>query len=356
MPPHRWCASASLAVALASLLVFLWADVALGATAGVTGGATFAASTAAAQNTSRHQALYLPPVFVCAPDNPINICISLTDLYYSLNGPGWRESHSHGWREAAVGVATNYCTFGGLLCDSEGTLNSMILSGQGLNGTLPTSLGYLSSLTRLEFSDEPHLIGAFPDVLGALTRLTSLKISNTGLGGPVTPELRRLSSLQVLELRDNPLQRGPAPATLNYLTQLNWLWLGGNDMVAHELSFLDNMTKLSSLRLINGGWTGPFPPALLRMPDLLYLILAANSFTGPIGPALSGIGTPRLETLCVRPHRSLGRAVRAATLTLASRRRNVSGNSFDGTVPTAVATLTKLLVLCVAVVRWGRAC
>jgi len=87
------------------------------------------------------------------------VCNALGDLYYSTNGGGWAENA--GWAVAATGIPTDYC--GGSMytqgdyaapamstrCNSAGILTGLNLASNGLSGTIPASLGDLTSLSFL---------------------------------------------------------------------------------------------------------------------------------------------------------------------------------------------------------------
>ena len=55
--------------------------------------------------------------FTCAPTNIVASCGALTDLYAATNGAAW--TSRTGWSSSAAGVATDYCTFGGVLCSGS---------------------------------------------------------------------------------------------------------------------------------------------------------------------------------------------------------------------------------------------
>jgi len=98
------------------------------------------------------------------------VCNALGDLYYATNGGGW--TNRGGWASAAAGNATDYCGFwqfdsptcsGGaltLLCVSGLLVMRRLtrlalrrarswLSVNSLSGTIPSSLGSLTSLREL---------------------------------------------------------------------------------------------------------------------------------------------------------------------------------------------------------------
>ena len=99
-------------------------------------------------------------VFTCGGGNNATVCSALGDLYYATNGASWLGND--GWRMAAAGTPTDYCTFSQVSCIS-GVLNQLCvrrdecrhcsvlrrpagcalssLNGNQLNGTIPSSMG-----------------------------------------------------------------------------------------------------------------------------------------------------------------------------------------------------------------------
>jgi hypothetical protein len=87
----------------------------------------------------------------------------LGDLYYSTNGFDW--TGRAGWAAAAAGIPTDYCdesTFTqwdyasperepvvSTICDNNGMVTKITLNSNNLSGTIPASLGSLTSLVEL---------------------------------------------------------------------------------------------------------------------------------------------------------------------------------------------------------------
>lgn len=82
--------------------------------------------------------------FACARQDAV--CEALGALYASTNGPGW--ASAAGWRAAAAGTLTSYCTLANVGCLPSGEVEWLYLESNGLSGTLPASLGNVTSLQR----------------------------------------------------------------------------------------------------------------------------------------------------------------------------------------------------------------
>ena len=125
----------------------------------------------------------------------------------------------------------------------------IFLEDLGLNGSIPSELGNLTSLRDL-YLFENQLNGAIPPELGNLANLEALAISANQLTGEIPTELGNLTNLRELSLWGNRLT-GQIPYSLVNLTKLERLWLAPND------------------------FTGCIPEALYNVPDndLQYLDL-----------------------------------------------------------------------------------
>jgi hypothetical protein len=143
---------------------------------------------------------------------------ALLDLYNSTNGPGW--TNNTGWG-APAGTE---CTWYGVTCDAgETTVVQLVLSDNGLSGSIPAGLDNLSGLQVLNLSFN-QLTGGIPPELSQLSTLQMLDLGWNELSGPIPPQLGNLVNLQYLLLQSNKLS-GSIPSSLTGLTNLGPGWL-----------------------------------------------------------------------------------------------------------------------------------
>ncbi|MDH3328068.1 MAG: hypothetical protein OEM01_02430 [Desulfobulbaceae bacterium] len=161
-------------------------------------------------------------------------CQALVDLYDNTNGAGW--TGNTGWKSA-----TDLCNWSGVTC-SGGNVIQIDLSGNNLDGSIPSSVGNLSQLQKLS-------------------------LSSNSLSGPIPSQLGNLSQLQKLYLEANSLS-GPIPSQLGNLTQLQKLYLGANSLTGPIPSQLGNLSQLLELALQNNKLCGPVPETLINLINL----------------------------------------------------------------------------------------
>ena len=116
----------------------------------------------------------------------------------------------------------------GVFVDESGKVDSLFLTGNGLVGTCPESLGQLTKLTALDLMGN-RLTGSIPAKLGALENLEFLDLSRNQLTGPIPAALGDLARLRVLHLNHNQLT-GAIPEGLRTLPRLTFLNLAHNQL------------------------------------------------------------------------------------------------------------------------------
>ena len=195
--------------------------------------------------------------------------------------------------------------------DGVRRVTELNLDRRGLNGSIPTALGRLDGLQRLQLAGRNRLTAAIPAELGRLTRLTYLNLSGNRLGGAIPPELGRLTRLTYLNLSSNRLT-GRIPAELGQIgPQLVSLILSGPEPLPAGVGLsgpipaqLANLSGLVSLYLAGNRLSGSIPPQLGRLASLRWMYLDDNRLTGPIPTQLGGLG--ELRVLQVRRNRLTG--------------------------------------------------
>jgi len=164
--------------------------------------------------------------FTCAPSNEASDCLALGELFNGTNGGSWRGAE--GWAAAAAGVAIDLCQFARVVC-SGGRPVELALQANGLSGSLPESLGRLSTLTSLLMGTNA-LTSSLPASLGALTSLVELYAGYNQLEGTLPETFGSLTSLTMLGLGFNAQLHGGIPATYASLSALTTIYLEGTKL------------------------------------------------------------------------------------------------------------------------------
>ena len=181
----------------------------------------------------------------------------LEALYRATDGRNWT-SHEN-WLSN-----TPLSQWHGVTVNGDGRVEGLALLGNGLNGTLPSKLGFLAQLKYLNLA-ENQLMGPIPIEIGNLSELQLLHLYSNQLDGEIPPGLGNLGELQFLNLADNRLN-GEIPSRLS------------------------NLVSLKDLRLQLNQLTGAIPPSLSMLAErnLDTMHLYGNELIGCIPIGLEG--------------------------------------------------------------------
>jgi Leucine-rich repeat (LRR) protein len=166
------------------------------------------------------------------------------------------------------------------LCIST-SLKYLFLYENALSGTLPACLGEMTTLISLGLH-QTQIGGKIPEVFGtSWPVMTSLYLSSMLLVGTIPPSLGNLTSLQVLDLQSNALS-GSVPAVLGNLESLVSLTLHANQLSGTIPIVLCQISTLADLLLQNNALTGSLPEELGNAIMLSNLNVGSNQLTGTI--------------------------------------------------------------------------
>eukprot|EP00934_Nitzschia_sp_Nitz4_P009292 Nitzschia sp. Nitz4//scaffold76_size158648//141429//149315//NITZ4_002570-RA/size158648-processed-gene-0.274-mRNA-1//-1//CDS//3329557917//9282//frame0 len=191
----------------------------------------------------------------------------LTELYDATDGANWKDQDN--WLDDA----TDICSWFGVECKDGSTVESLLLGGNRLVGTVPTSIYQLPNLKYLWLYSN-HIVISFEGIEEA-SSLTSLLIDATkmtslsGIGNGV--------SLVDVDVRFNKIA-GKVPTEIGSLTNLESLILSENEFSGTMPSF-SKLRKLTTLRVSNNALTGTVP-SFTSHASLVTLDLSQNAFVG----------------------------------------------------------------------------
>ncbi len=174
-------------------------------------------------------------------------------------------------------------------------VRDIVVSGRGLNGSIPPLLSGLVDLRRLDLDDNA-LTGGIPGALGQLASLELLYLHGNHLTGNIPSELGNLAELQILSLAINDLT-GNIPPELGKLTNLRQLLLDDNDFTGQLPSEFAGLASLEHIFVRESRLSGEIPAWLASLDALEYLYLEGNDFTGCIPAGLRDVENHDLDLL-----------------------------------------------------------
>ncbi|KAF6150029.1 hypothetical protein GIB67_002811 [Kingdonia uniflora] len=224
----------------------------------------------------------LNPIISLSPDG-----LSLLALKSAID-PSSDHSTFSDWKEEDE----NPCQWSGVSCmNVSGFLYPRVvgiaLSGKNLTGYIPSELGTLIFLRRLNLHGN-NFHGSIPVLLFKAISLHSVFLYGNNLTGEFPVSICKLPRLQNLDLSMNGFS-GKIGEELGKCTQLQRLILAGNKF-SGEISegVLSKLENLVQLDLSSNGFTGTIPEDLGELKSLseVTLNLSYNHFSGNIPRSL----------------------------------------------------------------------
>ena len=208
---------------------------------------------------------------------------ALMALYNATNGPGW--TNKSGWVSGAAGTSCNVCSWYGVTCDGNGRVSQLVLNNNKLTGNIPSQIGNLTNLVRLELVNN-KLSGGIPLQIGSLTNLQNLSLQTNSLSGGIPSQIGSLTSLQNLYLYNNKIS-GNIPTQIGNLINLQNLYLNNNKISGSIPAQIGSLTSLQNLTLHHNNLSGSIPAQIGTLGNLQFLYLNNNNLSGCFPSTLS---------------------------------------------------------------------
>ena len=183
-------------------------------------------------------------------------------------------------------------------------LQTLLLNGTGLSGSLPRELMTLHQLTALDLSGCGSLQGTIPDVSG-LYKIRALSLAGCSSLSGNLPEglehLATLTSLRMADMRIGPITgagqegcngvRGTLPRNLGDLTHLRELHLGGNCLEGTIPTSVQSLSNLLDFNLSDNRLSGTIPDEICNIHPIVFKCDFGNG-EPPATPPLAIADTP----------------------------------------------------------------
>jgi len=158
-------------------------------------------------------------------------------------------------------------------------VKSLHLPGNQLNGTIPASIVFMTSLGSLTLSSN-NMSGALPSYMGNLTSMYWLRLGNNRLSGTIPSALGKLAPvLYEIYLNDNRFS-GTIPTELAMLSRTEVLKLENNFLTGPIPSELGLLTVAKWMDFSGNGLNGTVPDSLGRLQTAEWLYFHDNNLTG----------------------------------------------------------------------------
>ncbi|KAL3944451.1 MAG: hypothetical protein SGBAC_001479 [Bacillariaceae sp.] len=259
---------------------------------------------------------------------------ALRVLYYSTAGDAWLVN-DHNFNSTMNTCTWMNATQGNrLLCNDLGEVTDMFLNVAGLNGTIPSELGVLTSLSQLSLAKN-NLSGTIPSSLGELKDMKFMQFALNSLSGRIPAAFERFTKLERFIMHVNQLT-----GTLPNLWRDEFRRLRINDnKLTGTIPEMPTQMALDWFQVSDNAFTGTLPLSLAAQPKLITLAISNNRFEGTIPNQYSAL--TMMENFVVDGNLFHG------TLPSMLGRLNqidwfwVNDNKFSGNLPASLQAMTK---------------
>ncbi|KAG6741129.1 hypothetical protein POTOM_056617 [Populus tomentosa] len=253
--------------------------------------------------------------------------MDLTNIQMKGEFPNWLIENNTYLQELHL----ENCSFSGpflLPKNSHVDLSLLSISMNYFEGQIPSEIGdHLPGLEILLMSDN-GLNGSIPSSLGNISSLQVLDLSNNNLQGKILGWIGNMSSLHFLDLSGNNFS-GSLPYRFNTSSKLRYVYLSRNKLQGPITMAFDDSFEIIQLDLSHNNLTGRIPEWIGELSNLRVLLLSYNNFEGEIPIQLCKLDQLTLIDLS---HNYLSGI-------------DFSCNNFTGEIPTGIGNLTMIKVL-----------
>ncbi|KAG0525174.1 hypothetical protein BDA96_06G033000 [Sorghum bicolor] len=221
-------------------------------------------------------------------------------------------------------------------------LTMLIMDDNRLDGSLPISVGNLSSSLQRLYLGKNQISGKLPEQIGNLPQLQLLAMDQNSISGEIPLSIWNLSVLVVLKLSQNRLSGQIAPAVGNLL-QLTQLSIDSNSLSGNIPASLGQCQRLTMLNLSSNNLDGYIPVGLANITTLFSLDLSKNHLIGSIPQS---IGLLEQLVLLNISHNNLSAQIPPSLgKCLSIHQIDLSQNNLTGQIPDFFNKFTSLELL-----------
>lgn len=280
----------------------------------------------------------------------------LVEIYQALDGDNWKNtlSGTQIWdiNNTSADISTWY---GVKVSATTGNVISLSLPNNDLVGTLPLSIGGLTSLNTLDLSGN-MINGSIPDGVWGITNLRKLYLEGNAFTGYIPSYIDQLQFLETITLgganTNLSASSGNILEDLSSIASLDTLILSNCGFSGNIPASIGNLSILKVLDLSNNQFDGTIPVEICSLNNINVINLSFNKLTGQIPNDIGNLSN--LIELNLRKNHLSG-VIPAGIYSLTNLEvldlagdPEYTGTKLFGNIPDDIANLTKLASLSLA--------
>ncbi|XP_054813389.1 LRR receptor-like serine/threonine-protein kinase EFR [Prosopis cineraria] len=260
--------------------------------------------------------------------------LALRAFRFSVRDP---YNHLDDWTNSS-----SICNWLGVTCDyNYGTVRILDLSEMSLKGTLPSQIGNLSFLVKLDLHSN-NFYGELPKELFQLRKLKILNLSYNAFNGVIPTWIGSLSALQHLILNNNSFD-GVIPSSISNLSKLESLECRSNFIKGSIPFEIVRLGRLKILRISVNNLSGIIPSAVSNLSSLEHIILSYNFLSGNILETIGALTNLKIISLSV--NKLSGQIPRSIGNLTLLQELYLDHNNLEGGIPEQIGNLKSLKIL-----------
>ena len=214
------------------------------------------------------------------------------------------------------------------------------LGGNNITGTIPADFGLLTSLNRIDLSDN-HFYGTIPEsVLEEWVSVESIHLGNNAITGTIPTLIGFLTTLKILNITKNQIT-GVIPESIGQCIGLERLDAGQNELNGPLPDSIGDLTQMKVFNVQANHLNGTLPTSIGNWITLTDFYIYENQFHGTVPDT---IGTwSALKNFNIEYNMFTGTLPYSIGQLSNVRRFDVSDNMLTGTIPESIGNCTSLV-------------
>ena len=266
--------------------------------------------------------------------------LTLIDFYNNTRGQDWTNKWDFNkpintWYGVTLNAAG--CVIGiDLDGETGGTIS--VSFGNNLSGSLPESVGKLTSLKKLIIGNN-RIAGVVPASVFELPFIEIIDFFANEMIGPLPASMGHAENLEILSMAGNNIG-GSIPPSIGMLKKLKDLFIDNNRLTGNLPPELGNASALRRIRLHNNMLSGSIPKEFGLLSELISINLAQNNLTGTLPPELGRL--EKLISFIIAHNQITGVTPEEIGAMKSLQVLRLCNNNFIGPLPSRIGELGKL--------------